>query len=116
MMFTPSLVCAMNFCPMQSSTQVNEHKPCHQSENRKKQGLMLVVDCMGVDLFQSDVLSDVPQPDQSVNIIHIVWADLTAEYSFLPYNTIHGIRGPPEWAGRPQRQPSIILTTQRFRI
>ena len=111
-MLTHSLACAMTDCPMPVKS---EQKPCHQSEGGKKDGPMLTLDCMGVDLFQQDAQADVPQPDQSGDIIHFAWADLTADYNFLPAD-IHGIRGPPDWAERPQNQPSIILTTQRFRI
>lgn len=76
---------------------------------------MLTLDCMGVDLFQQDAQADVPQPHSSVDIIHFAWADLAANYNFQPVN-IACIRGPPDWAERTPNQPSIILTTQRFRI
>lgn len=114
LMLMPSLACAMTYCPMQSA-QAEEQKPCHQSEDGKKDGPMLTLDCLGVDLFQQDAQADVPQPQSSVDIINFAWADLAADYNFLPVN-IHGIRGPPDWAERTPNQPSIILTTQRFRI
>lgn len=97
--------------------QAAETKPCHQSnEDKKSSRTMMLLDCMGVDLFQADVQADVPQPDDSGDTIHFVWADLTSDYSFQPVN-IHGIRGPPDRDWRtPQNQPSLILTTQRFRI
>ena len=114
LMLTPVMTCAMAFCPMQSA-HAGEQKPCHQSKDSKKDGPMLALDCMGVDLFQQDVQADVPQPDQSVDTIHFVWADLTANYSFQPADA-HGIRGPPDGAGRTPNEPSLILTTQRFRI
>lgn len=112
LMLTPSLACGMSDCP---EPDQSKPIPCHQSEDSKKDGPMLTLDCMGVDLFQQDAQADVPQPHSSIDIIHFAWADLTADYNFLPVN-IHGIRGPPDWAGRPQNQPPIILTTQRFRI
>lgn len=111
LMFTPVLVCAMAFCPMQAA-QAAEMEPCHQSDDN--QGLMLSLDCMGVDLFQQDVSNDI-QPDLSVDSIYYAWVDLVAEYSFQP-NNINGIRGPPDRTIDPQNQPSLILTTQRFRI
>lgn len=114
LMLMPSLACAMTYCPMQSA-QAEEQKPCHQSEDGKKDGPMLTLDCLGVDLFQQDAQADVPQPQSFVDIINFAWADLAADYNFLPVN-IHGIRGPPDWAERTPNQPSIILTTQRFRI
>ncbi|MCB9982721.1 MAG: hypothetical protein H6861_03465 [Rhodospirillales bacterium] len=113
-MLTPILTCAMPFCPMKGA-QAAEAKPCHQSKDSKKSGPMMALDCMGVDLFQPSLQADVPQPDTSVDVIHFVWADLTADYGFQPVD-IHGIRGPPDWAGRTPGQPSLILTTQRFRI
>lgn len=111
-MLTPSLACAMTYCPMPVKS---EQKPCHQSEDSKRDGPMLTLDCMGVDLFQQDAQADVPQPHSSVDIIHFAWADLAANYNFQPVN-IACIRGPPDWAERTPNQPSIILTTQRFRI
>jgi len=113
-MLTPTLACAMTVCPMQSA-QAEEQKPCHQSEDGKKDGPMLALDCMGVDLFQQDVQADVPQPDQSIYTIHFSWADLTTGYSFRP-SDLHFIRGPPDGSRRTPDQPSLILTTQRFRI
>lgn len=113
LMLTPILTCAMAFCPMQVA-QAAEQKPCHQSDDTKKDGPMFALDCMGVDLFQADVQTDVPVPDGD-DVLHFVWADLTAGDSFQPAD-IHGIRGPPDGAGRTPNQPSLILTTQRFRI
>lgn len=110
LMLTPILVCAMAFCPMQA--QAAEGEPCHQSDDN--QGLMLSLDCMGVDLFQQDISNDI-QPDQSVDSVVFAWADLVAEYNFQPDN-INSIRGPPDRTIDPQSQPSLILTTQRFRI
>ena len=114
LMLTPVMTCAMAFCPMQSA-HAGEQKPCHQSKDSKKDGPMLALDCMGVNLFQQDAQADVPQPQASVDIIHFAWADLTAGYNFQP-TAVHFIRGPPFDTERPQSQPSIILTTQRFRI
>lgn len=114
LMLTPILACAMAFCPMKSA-QAAQKKPCHQSEDSKKDGPMLVFDCMGVDLFQQDVKVDVPQPDSFVDTIHFAWADLVVDYNFQPADA-HNIRGPPFDTERPQSHASIILTTQRFRI
>lgn len=110
LMLTPILACGMAFCPTMANAA--EQEPCHQTDDND--GVMLVVDCMGVDLFQQDASNDI-QPDQSVDNIDYVWADLVADYSFKPDN-INGIRGPPDRVIDPQSQPSLILTTQRFRI
>ncbi|GJL85420.1 MAG: hypothetical protein DHS20C02_11950 [Micavibrio sp.] len=110
LMLTPVLACGMAFCPTMANAA--EQQPCHETDGND--GPMLVVDCMGVDLFQQDVSNDI-QPDLSVDNVDYAWADLVADYNFQPDN-INGIRGPPDQALRPQPQPSIILTTQRFRI
>ncbi|MCB1563685.1 MAG: hypothetical protein KDJ75_08940 [Alphaproteobacteria bacterium] len=111
-MFTPSLVCTMDYCPMPVKS---EQKPCHQTSGSQKDGPMLALDCMGVNLFQQEVQIDVPQPDRSVNIIHFAWADIAADYSFQP-TKIHDIRGPPDETGQIPDAPPLILITQRFRI
>ncbi len=111
LMLTPVLMCAMAFCPMQAA-QAADAQPCHEADGHD--GLMLAMDCMGVDLFQADVSNDI-QPDLSLDSIDYAWVDLVAYYNFLPSN-INGIRGPPDRAERPNTDPSLILTTQRFRI
>lgn len=111
LMLTPALTCAMAFCPMQTA-QAAGGQPCHEADDDA--GLMLALDCMGVDLFQADVSNDV-QPDLSVVSLDYVWADLVVAYNFQP-NSINGIRGPPDRSVVPQSQLSLILTTQRFRI
>jgi len=111
LMLTPVLVCAMSFCPMQSA-QAAQSEPCHQTDDNK--GIMLSLDCMDVDLFQSDTANDI-QPDLTIDSVDYVLADLTSGWSLTPAN-IHGIRGPPERTTEPYVRPSLILTTQRFRI
>ena len=118
LMLTPVLACGMAFCPMTAAAQVAMEEPCHDMGNMEEKTSkppMLALDCMGVNLFQQDAQADVPQPQASVDIIHFAWADLTADYNFQP-TAVHFIRGPPFDTERPQSQPSIILTTQRFRI
>ena len=76
LMLTPVLTCVMAFCPLESA-QAAEPKPCHQSEETKKNGQksgpMFALDCMGVDLFQPDIQADIAQPDLSVDHIDFVW-------------------------------------------
>jgi len=110
LMLTPVLMCGMAFCSTMASAA--EQQPCHQTDDSG--GPMLVVDCMGVDIFQRDVNNDI-QPDLSVDSIDYAWADLVADYNFRSDN-LNSIRGPPDKIKRLQGQPSIILTTQRFRI
>lgn len=119
LMLTPVLTCVMAFCPMQSA-QAAEPKPCHQSEESQKDGQktgpMFALDCMGIDLFQQDVQADVVQPDQSLDHINFAWFDLTSNYNALMSTSLF-IRGPPpDWLALSRTQPSILLTTQRFRI
>ncbi len=111
LMLTPVLACGMAFCPTMASAA--EDQPCHESGDMDKSSApMLVIDCMGVDLFQQDISSDI-QPDLSADNIDYALADLTTEHYFQS-NNINNIRGPPD---RPSNtKPSIILTTQRFRI
>lgn len=117
LMLTPVLACAMTFCPMQSA-QAAEPMPCHeskgQSENKSPELPMLVLDCMGIDLFAQGTSVDY-QPDQQLNTIDFTWADLSTKYDFSQ-STSNTIRGPPNWLQISQTQPSIILTTQRFRV
>lgn len=111
-MFTPILMCGMAFCPTMANAA--GQPSCHQADDNDRDSLMLAIDCMGVDLFQASVSSDI-QPDQSADSVSYVWADLVAGYS-VQIDTINGIRGPPDKVERLQNQLSIILTTQRFRI
>lgn len=113
MMLTPVLVCTMTFCPMQSA-QAAEPKPCHETEEKGSTSLMLVLDCMGVDLFQQDTSLDF-QPNLIMTDVSHTWFDLAVDYNFLPKN-VNNIRGPPDKYIEPRGQPSIILTTQRLRI
>lgn len=119
LMLTPVLTCVMAFCPMQSA-QAAEPKPCHQSEEAQKDGQksgpMFALDCMGVDLFQSDVQADVVQPDLSVDHIDFAWADLTPNYDSLLVSG-HFIRGPPfDTSPSHLNNHDLYLTTQRLRI
>ncbi len=112
LMLTPVLACAMAFCPLQANAA--EQPPCHQMNGSGDDGPMLVLDCLGVDLFQQDASHDV-QPDQSVERVDYAWVDLAVDYSSRSGN-VNGIRGPPDRAERPYAPLSLILTTQRFRI
>ena len=119
LMLTPVLTCVMAFCPMESA-QAAEPKPCHQSEEAQKDGQqsgpMFALDCMGIDLFQTDAQADIVQPDLSIDHIDFVWADITANYDFL-LTSGHFIRGPPFDTSPPHfNNHDLYLTTQRLRI
>ncbi len=111
LMLTPALTCAMAFCPMQTAQAAGE-QPCHEANDGDS--LMLALDCMGVDLFQQDANNNI-QPDLSMDSVDFVWTDLVTDYTFLASN-VNAIRGPPDRADLPNTAPSLILTTQRFRI
>lgn len=118
-MLTPVLTCAMAVCPMQAAKAAAAEKPCHHSSGENKQnnpsksGPMLVLDCMGIDLFSADNTIDL-QLNQQIDTLHFAWVDLTTDYGFLPAHD-NAIRGPPGAERISQTQPAIILTTQRFR-
>lgn len=102
------------------SAQATEPKPCHQSEDEQKDGQksvpMFVVDCMGIDLFPQDVQADVVQPDQFLDHIDFVWADLMSNYNVLIIDSLF-IRGPPFDTSPPYLNlHDLYLTTQRLRI
>lgn len=116
LMLTPSLACAMTFCPMKSGTAEQSMSemsmPCHQTAT--DDGVMLILDCMGVDLFQQDACSSFSN-EQSIESLDYAWLELASEYGFQPSNT-QSIRGPPNTFSVPHETRSIILTTQRFRV
>ena len=111
LMLTPIMMCGMAFCPMQA--EASEISPCHQSDDNNGDGVMLVVDCMEVDLFQHDADSDI-QHNISLDNVDYYWVDLDFISDFqLAANSI---RGPPDNYINPRSYISLIHTTQRFRI
>jgi hypothetical protein len=71
-------------------------------------------DCSKTDLSGAGHAS-LKAPDLDGKIFLIGWAATTPEYSFTP-SAGNAIRGPPpDWPEVSQTQPSILLTTQRFR-
>ena len=110
----PSLMCFMAFCPMQSA-QASEPIPCHeQAEQSDEGGVMLMSDCMGIDIFSQNNSNDF-QPELQIDSLDFSWANITENHSFEPQD-INGIRGPPvESVTRCPSQP-LYFTTQRFRI
>lgn len=119
LMLTPALTCVMAFCPLQSALAA-EPKPCHQSEESQKDGQkngpMFALDCMGVDLFQTDAQVDIVQPELLIYHIDFVWTDITPNYDFFLASS-RFIRGPPFDASPPHtNNTDLYLTTQRLRI
>ncbi len=119
-MLTPSLACAMPICGGHVAAKTAT-MPCadhaDHGDNQKSdasQKLKLLKDCMGVDLQVADSVS-IDKPD-----IH------SPVFAFLPSDSLpvtgpdgktDAIRGPPpDWPVAHSTQPSLILSTQRFRI
>lgn len=76
---------------------------------------MLMIDCMGVDMQKADTAS-IDKPDLKKEIVVYGLA-----YTQPIIQNLHAeagdIRGPPpDWPDIHETQPSLILTTQRFRI
>ena len=108
LMLTPVLACVMTFCPVQASAATTSGQiPCHETNGDidAKDGLMLAIDCMDVDLFQQDSVNVSP-PNQSIDSVDYVWAEIAADYNFSPadYNFI---RGPPDRPDIAQAEPSL---------
>ncbi|MGM0421498.1 MAG: hypothetical protein ACQEQL_00210 [Pseudomonadota bacterium] len=112
-MLTPSLACAMAYDMSLPAAQETQ-EPCHKSAEKKTdEGPVLIVDCLGVDLFQQQADEDVG-PDLSFDIIDFDGYVSNAD----SLNTGHSnsIRGPPVQLSAAYHPPSVILTTQRFRL
>ncbi len=117
-MLTPALVCFMPFCPMEAqASSVSQVEPCHAEKTEKtgNDALMMVYDCLNVDLFYQ-AGDQLTQPDQHHIDIAYTPYDINA-YSPSHLIDVQTIRGPPSDSYQyASLQPSIILTTQRFRI
>lgn len=121
-MLTPSLACAMPICADPVEAAATE-QPCagHTSHGESKKEdqsgkVMLLKDCMGLELQVADSAASIQKPDLVKAIPFILAADIqTVPFWTVSDNT--GIRGPPpDWPGHSQTRPSILLTTQRLRI
>ncbi len=115
----PSLACAMPVCKDEAAAAQPCHPTSHEQQSEAEadtaDGVMLLVDCMTVDLFAQDTASTNLQPDQSVDTLDFAWADITATHGFEPRN-INAIRGPPITDSATSPSRPLYLTTQRFRI
>jgi len=119
-MLTPSLACAMPLCADEVQVTTAE-QPCaghtshHETKKENKPAKVnLIKDCMGVDLQTADIQL-LQKPDIQASSVFIIATDrVSAELSLDDKISIRG--PPPDWPYISQIQPSIILTTQRFRI
>lgn len=124
-MLTPSLACAMPVCAdkMQAAAAKQpcaEHHAGHDTDGGKEsssspKGVNFLIDCMGVDLQTADSAS-VQKPDIQAGLIFSAVINTDVPVIPTPAQSSE-IRGPPpDWLALSQTQPSILLTTQRFRI
>lgn len=123
LMLTPSLACAMPTCDPKAQESAAatlpcaEHHPGHQTEGKKESGKVnLLIDCMGVDMQKADTTASLDKFDLKKDLV--VYALVAvASVSQLVSADVGTIRGPPpDWPTLSRTQPSILLTTQRFRI
>lgn len=123
-MLTPSLTCAMPLCGEESATKAvaapcagHADDPTDDHGNRKSgagQKLKLLKDCMGVDLQVVDSLLIEKTDIHSPVFIFALGDDPAVR---RPDRKADAIRGPPpDRSTAHSAQPSLILSTQRFRI
>lgn len=124
-MLTPSLACAMPVCADEAQAAATE-QPCaehhagHDTGSGKDSsslpnGISFLIDCMGVDLQTADSAS-IQKPDIQTGPVFAVV--INTDVSVIPGpRRVAKSGGPaPDWSALSQAQPSILLTTQRFRI
>lgn len=119
-MITPSLACAMPICADGKEAARIEQKPCaeHHSDSQKDESkgkVRLLIDCTGVDLQVADSQADLKAPNTQpdVSVYTLTDETLLSQHDYI----ISKIRGPPpDQPSLSETHPSIILTTQRFRI
>jgi hypothetical protein len=93
-----------------------DHAPHHGDQKSGQSGKVnLLLDCMGVDLQKADTAS-LDKPDLKIGFVAYTLVDESAS-DFIVNTDAGTIRGPPpDWPALSRTQPSILLTTQRFRI
>lgn len=112
----PSMACAMNA----RAHGFSQSSSCHSTsaysrEHKNSPTVMLLIDCMGVDMQKAGT-SGIDIPDLKKDFVVY---DLTSGADVVQVLHVHEgvIRGPPpNWPDFHETQPSLILTTQRFRI
>lgn len=121
LILTPSLACAMPVCAPEKQQQII-HEHCtdgfvsYQAREKTQNGkVKFLLDCMGVDMQKADTAS-IDKPDLKTDfVVYVLATDIVT--SQITHTDADSIRGPPpDWPSAPETQPSLILTTQRFRI
>lgn len=126
-MFTPSLVCAQTMiCAKMQQSPVQQEMPCHGQQDHGQQddntdtsgdaGLMMLKDCMGIDLHQAkgtDTALDIIPDGKDITPVFV----LTEAVKINDSATARSARAP---SPAPERllsgYPSPYLATQRLRI
>lgn len=124
LMLTPSLACAMPTCGPKAKESAAatlpcaEHHPGHDTGSKKEGGkgkVNLLIDCMGVDMQKADAASlDKLDIKKDLIVYTLVTDAAVSQFAPTDAGTIRG--PPPDWPALSRTQPSILLTTQRFRI
>ncbi len=120
LMLTPSMACAMPSCAGERQADAARlpcagHHANHEHQGKHTGKVKLLSDCTGVDMKTTDTTGIdklVLMEDFSA---YTPMADIPV--SHVTHMDSKEIRGPPpDWPGLYKIQPSLILTTQRFRI
>lgn len=122
LMLVPGLACGpfMHAGKAQAASPMQGMGNCHgmgMDASKKApgyEGRFFFKDCMKADLSGVDHV-DFKAPDLSGKAPFIAWVAVIPDNSFRLAG-IQFIRGPPpDWPDHSQTQPSLLLTTQRFR-
>ena len=112
----PSMACAMPVCSM--SQPVDPPMPCHgQMDNDQinLDALMTLQDCMGVDFQVAESVPDFGMNDKGKDTFDQAAVIVDTSYPSILASKSPA-RAPPLRRTPLQFEPSVILTTQRFRI
>ena len=122
-MVMPSLVCSVSLCPMKAAqaaeigASTNAAMPCHEQAKDIKSDtdtVMLMTDCMGVDLQKAATAQiDIPAFTSHL-IIYPAFTEIAANQ--LNYMNSNSIRGSPPQPDITAISAPTYHTTQRFRI
>lgn len=119
-MLTPGLACGpfMGMAKAQAAQPMMDMPDCKgmgmDGPEKSSDERVFFKDCSKTDLFSADQAS-LQKPDIDGKVFFTILVDAAPVYIFNPADT-HSIRGPPpDWPDVSQTQPSILLTTQRFR-
>ena len=119
-MLTPSLACGPFLSTGKAQAAQSSMLDCAgmgmegQNKTPSDGDHIFFKDCSKTDLFSADH-AVLEKPDLGGKIFLAAWVAAIPEYGYMLTGT-NAIRGPPpDWPSLSQTQPSILLTTQRFR-